>query len=451
MTITLPEKNLPTIAIVGRTNVGKSTLFNRLIENRKALVSPIAGTTRTNNISTFFWRGQETLLIDTGGLDFIKGDLLEKEILRQIERALKESGVIIFLIDLKENILPQDKEWARMLKKIKTPIVLAGNKADNQKIREKSRDKEWLKLGFGEPQPISSVNGSGIGDLLDEAIKKLKTTENRHVEKIEPLARVAIIGRPNVGKSTLFNALIGEERVITSSIAHTTRESYDTLIIKDEKAFLFVDTAGIRRKANVKRGIESGGVGQAIESVAKSDLSLLVLDAGEPFTTQDKHLIQMISSKKKGLIVIVNKWDLVTDKDTDTQVILKRQLFELFPPLSFAPVLFVSALTHKNVDDIYEQIEKATRNSRQIIDEKILTEFMKNSVRQHLPTVGRGVRHPYLYSFKQVDINPPTFEITIKQKTSLHESYLKFMENNLRREFDFSGTPVVVYVKKIKI
>lgn len=451
MSITIPEKMLPTIAIVGRTNVGKSTFFNRLMEQKKALVSDVAGTTRTSNVGIFKWRGEKYRLIDTGGVDFIK-DTLEQEIKKQVTTALKEANLVIFLVDLKQDPLPQEKEWARALRMLKTPVILIGNKADNSKIRTQAHNPEWLELGFGEPFPISAANGSGVGDILDVIIKQIKTPKSAGKLKLKksPI-KISLIGRPNVGKSTLFNALIGEERVITSPIAHTTRESHDTLIIRDEKPYVFVDTAGIRKKSKISRGLEEGGVNQANESITNSDLTLLVLDASEPFTTQDKHLIQLITEKRKGLIIVINKWDLVKDKTSDTPVIITKQLFSLFPPLSFAPVVFVSALSHKNVQDLFSLIDKVNSNLHRNLEETELRNFMESLVFRKLPTRGKGVRHPKIFALRQMAVQPPTFEVTIKQKTSLHESYLKFIQNNLRQAFDFEGAPIVVYVRKIRV
>jgi len=451
MSLTIPEKLLPTIAIVGRTNVGKSTFFNRLLEQKKALVSTIAGTTRTSNVGIFKWRGKKYRLIDTGGIDFTK-DSLEKEIHKQIATAFKEADLVVFLVDLKQELMPQENEWAKELRNIKIPVFLVGNKADNTKLRARAHNSEWLRFGFGEPFPVSSSNGSGIGDCLDIILEKMnKKTDNSKLDLKHKPIKISLIGRPNVGKSTLFNAIIGEDRVVTSPVAHTTRESHDVLVILDDKPYVFVDTAGIRKKSKIDKGLEEGGVNQAITSIENSDVSLLVLDATEPFTAQDKHLIQVISTMRKGVIIIINKWDLVPEKNTQTQVIITKQLFTLFPPLAFAPVVFVSALTHKNVPNLFPLIEEVNDNCHRILEEKELAHFMESLIKRKLPTRGKGVRHPKIYALRQKDVTPPTFEVTIKQKTSLHENYLKFIENNLRKSFNFEGSPVVVYVRKIRV
>ncbi len=456
MSIVIPEKSLPTIAIVGRTNVGKSTLFNRLIEKRKALVSSVAGTTRTSNIDAMTWRGQQYRLIDTGGIDFDKTNILESEIQKQIKKAFGETDLIIFLVDLQAGTLPQEKLWAKQLHQQKIPILLIGNKADNAKTRQNAFNQEWLSLGLGAPLPISSANGSGTGDMLDFILKLLpKNTKKTKTTKIndekKPI-RVSILGRPNVGKSSLFNALIGEERVIISPIAHTTRESHDTLIIKDDEPYLFIDTAGLRRQARRVQGLETQGVAQTETSLANSDVALLLLDATGPLTAQDKDIISTISQEKhKGLIVVINKWDLIEDKYVELQIEVKERIFRLFSPLRFAPVVFVSAKTQENVIKIFPLIQTIQNSRNKTIDQKDLEYFMKGLARRRLPLKGRGVRHPKIYSLKQAAVAPPTFELSIKQKTSIHESYLRFIENNLRENFEFVGTPVIVYVRKARI
>jgi GTP-binding protein len=451
MSITLPEKSLPTIAIVGRTNVGKSTLFNRLVEKKKALVSNVAGTTRTSNIDTFFWRGKKYRLIDTGGLDYAKDIPLEEEIKKQITTALKEAQLILWVTDLRTGLLPQEKIWLKDLRRSKLPIILVGNKADNARARASIHDSEWLILGLGEPMPISSANGVGVGDLLDRAIKSLKFPRGRQTTLKTPPLRVALIGRPNVGKSTLFNALIGEERVIISDIAHTTRESHDTLVLVDDEPFLFVDTAGIRRHSRMERGLEEQGVGQAITTLARADVVLLLLDATAPFTAQDMHLVQIVQEKHKNLVLIINKWDLSDETGDEAKESALDQIYARYPFLQQVPAVFVSAKTKLSVHKIYNLIKLVYTNSQKEIEERTLRLYMKFLMKKHLPSRDRGTRFPKIYYLKQVGTNPPTFEVAVKQKTSLHESYLRYIANNLQEKFDFTGAPVVVYAKKIRV
>ncbi|MBI5023227.1 MAG: ribosome biogenesis GTPase Der [Candidatus Magasanikbacteria bacterium] len=455
MTIVLPEKQLPTIAIVGRTNVGKSALFNRLTEKRKAMVSKVAGTTRTSNVAPFLWRGITYRLIDTGGIDFDKKATYEKEIQTQIDKAIEEARAIIFLVDLQSGIMPQEKLWAQELRKIKIPIVFVGNKADNPKIRLQIHEQDWRKLGFGEPVPISAVNGSGVGDLLDVVIEKL-SPQIKSLKTIKPMekmaTRVAIIGRPNVGKSSLFNALIGEERVIVSPVPFTTRETHDTLMLLDGEPFLFLDTAGLRRQSRIKSSsLEKISARQTESGLRHTDLVLLVLDASEPFAGQDKRLSMLVKESQKSLIIVINKFDLFQDQGEEAEEKIRRDFALTFPFLAYAPIVFVSAKTHWRVHKVFEMIRKVMLGRGKTIEESVLADLMKRLIHHRLPTKGKGVRHPHIYSLKQVAIDPPTFQVAIKQKTSLHESYLRFIENQLRAEFNLIGTPVVVYAKKINI
>ncbi len=454
MSIIYPDKTIPAVAIVGRTNVGKSTLFNRIVGKNKAMTSGERGTTRTSNIDTFIWRGRTFRIIDTGGIDFDKNVPLEVEIKKQIEIALEQAQAIIFLVDAKEGLMPQEKEWARNLRQSKLPVFLIGNKADNPAGRSQLQNPEWLKLGLGEPLAVSAVSGSGVGDLLDVVIKKLKGAKSATLETKKKAIRVSIIGRPNVGKSTLFNSLIGEERVIISPVAHTTRESHDTLILKDDEPFLFVDTAGIRRRAHVQAGLEKMGVKQTVNSIMASDVVLLILDIEEPFNAQDKNLINLIGKKHKGLIIILNKWDLVAEAEASEEELRDQFLEQVsgyFPFLRYTPIIFVSAKTHLRVHKIFELIKTVAANRERIIDEEELRKFLLYLTKKHLPTRGKGTRYPKIYSLRQIAAMPPTFEVTIKQKTSLQESYLKYIVNELHKNYDFSGTPVIVYARKIKV
>jgi GTP-binding protein len=376
------------------------------------------------------------------------------EIKKQIKIALEEAQAIIFLVDAKEGLMPQEREWARALRQSRLPIFLTANKADNPAARERIHNPEWLKLGLGEPMPVSAASGSGVGDLLDVVIKKLKGAPGAKPRTKEKAIRVSIIGRPNVGKSTLFNALIGEERVIISPIAHTTRESHDTLILKDGEPFLFVDTAGIRRRARVQAGLEKMGVNQTISTIMASDVVLLVLDIEEPFNAQDKNLINLIGKKHKGLIIIINKWDLVAEAEASEEELREKfleQVSDYFPFLKYTPIIFISAKTHLRVHKIFDLIKMVAANRQKQIGDDELRRFLLYLTRKHLPTRGKGARYPKIYSLKQIDVAPPTFEVAIKQKTSLQESYLKYIANELQKRYDFSGTPVIVYARKIKI
>lgn len=451
--VTIVDQKLPTVVLVGRVNVGKSSLFNRIMEQRQAIVSDIAGTTRTRNVGAALWRGKVFRLIDTGGLTFSEDVPLETEIISQTEIALKEADVIIFLADIQSGVLPQEKELAKRLlkKKDHQPIILVANKADN--IREHSRiyDPEWKKLGLGEPLPVSASNGSNVGDLLDLLFKHFNKLKRRPKETVEtnPI-RVSIMGRPNVGKSSLFNKLIGEERVIVSPWPHTTREPHDLLVEIDGQQIVFVDTAGIRRKVKVSGELEQIGIVKSIATIASSDIVLLVLDAHEPITDQDQQLAGLLREHTRSVILVVNKWDLAEDNSDQFRNEVKADLYGSFPHLKFAPIVFVSSKTEYRVHQIFPLIKEAWAGRQIVVDDEQLKEFLKQTVRKHLPTRGKGVRHPRIVSLTQLGYNPPMFEIVVKSNTSLHLSYVHFIENQLRQKFGFFASPIIMKLSKVK-
>ncbi len=441
----------PTIALVGRTNVGKSTLFNRLIEKQKALVSDVSGTTRTRNTGILYWRGEAIMVVDTGGLTFENELLFEREVLEQSELALAEADVVVFVVDVQIGTLPQEKELAKRLRKLNKPVVVVANKADTDNWRTHAFSHEWSALGFGDPLPVSAANGSGIGDMLD-AVHQLLPLRQDHSCALEReiAARVTIIGKPNVGKSSLLNALAGAREVIVSEIPHTTRESFDVDILHDDKYFRFIDTAGIRKKARVQKGLEKLGVADSIRSFDDAQVALLVLDATEPFSSQEKHLMSLIEGKHAGIVVIVNKWDLVEDHSQEARSLFIKMIHGYYPFLTWAPIIFVSAKSGTKVHQIFETVERVVQQRKKIIEPDVLETWLKTVTKKHRPSRGKGSRHPKVLSFSQVATEPPVFEAVIKYKTSVHDSYIHFLENQLREHFDFEGTPVTVYIRKYK-
>jgi GTP-binding protein len=441
----------PKIVLVGRANVGKSSLFNCLLEKPVALVSPIAGTTRDRIYGEGIWRGTYITFIDTGGPTKTQTNKISqyflKEIKRQIQIALDEADLIFFIIDLKEGLTAQDFEVAAMLKKIQKPVILVGNKADNPKIREKAEEAEWLKLGFGKPQPVSAANGTGTGDLLDKAFEILKTQKKLKIEEKEEgkLIKVAIIGKPNVGKSSLLNALLGEERVIVSEIPFTTREPHDTLFTYKNQKFLLVDTVGIRKKAKIAPGIEKIGVERTIERLEKSDIALLVTDVSIPLAKQDNFLAGLVLEKEKGIIIIANKWDLIPKKDTAT---FSQYYRRFFPYLTWAPIIFVSAKTGEKVKKIIDLILQVKEEREKILRPEELSQFLKSLIKEHQFKI-KGATSK-ITSFQQVGINPPKFLLTIISKEILPKAFIKFIEKRLREKFGFIGTPIEVKIKQIK-
>ncbi len=468
------------IAIVGRTNVGKSTLFNRIIEESKALVSEIPGTTRDIQTAATTWRGETFLLVDTGGLDTGPTDEIKTKVRLQAEKIIKRARLIIFVVDTRTGLLPQDKELARDLLRAKKPLIFVANKADSAKLRLIGLEKEWLGLGLGSPMPISAVTGIGVGDLLDNVFDKLQKTG---AEKIKPAVKIAIIGKPNVGKSSLLNAIVGEERFITSSKPHTTREPVDTLIfysprrapstevktspldkemVGEKIPILLVDTAGIRKRARVTPGLEQAGVSRSLEAVRRADIVLLVLDLSEPVGTQDKHLAGLLAEKQKGVIILGNKWDLVSAKFKNQNAkpkyaarrhesldkTYKNLIYKNLPMLNYAPVIFTSALERKNVHKILEAALTVYGRMRLEFDEKELLKFWEKLA--STPIAGGGVRHPRLYSFKQTWKNPPRFHIAVRERAPLNPAYLRFLEKKMREWYDLEGVPIQVLSKNIK-
>lgn len=448
----MTSNSLPTVALIGRTNVGKSTLFNRMIEQSKALVSATAGTTRDRNDGECLWRGKTIRMVDTGGLDVNKRDEIEKNILIQSELAMKEADVILFVVDLKNPPLPSDLELASKLWKTKTPIIVVGNKAEKAAERRRAHQPDWRLRGLPAPIAVSATQGSGVGDLLDLVYEKLNEIGKQPVDYKElDATRVAVIGKPNVGKSTLLNALVGTDRFITSSIAHTTREPNDVLLHVGDKNYLIYDTAGMRKHARINQagGLEKMAVDKNEWVIRQSDVSLLVLDATEPIGTQEKHLAGILGDSGAGVIIIVNKWDLVADKDVSTMNEYRKYLAGELPFITWAPIMFVSALTKQRTSTIFKMIDEVNHNRSIELDMKELDGFLHEALRTHLPSLGKGKNPPKVMGLKQVSTKPPKFDLTLKaQRTdALHPSYLRFIENRLRVLHDFKGTPINIKVR----
>lgn len=447
------KKNpIPTVALVGRTNVGKSSLFNKMIEQRKALVSDIAGTTRDRNEGDCLWRGHVIKLVDTGGLDVDYADEIEENIVMQAELAIKRADLILFVVDLKSGALPQEKGLAEKLAASKKPVIVVGNKAEKHAERMSVNDPEWQFPNLPIPVPVSAVRGSGVGDLLDEIYEKLEERGKPPVEPREVNAtKVAVIGKPNVGKSTLLNSILGEDRFITSPIAHTTREPNDMLVTVNDKQYIFIDTAGMRKKGKVKKagGLEAAAVRRNERVVKIADVTLLVLDATQPIGTQEKTLAGFLKASGSAVIVIVNKWDLVEDKKTNTMNEYRDYIAASLPFVGWAPVMFVSALTKQRVKNVFEEIEKAQKNRLVEIPQDELDEFLARAIVRHKPKKQKGPRPPKVLGIKQVRTGPPTFDLVIKSKRTdtIATAYIRYLQNQMRLHFNLVGTPVKIHVR----
>jgi len=455
------DSKLPSVVIFGRTNVGKSTLFNCLIEKQQALVSKIEGTTRDSNIGQVSWRSKTFTLVDTGGiidLKYLTGQLrlrseaskklktddIEAKVQQQARDYLKRADLILFLVDNKTGLLPQDKQMALLLKKIlpaTNNIFLIANKVDS--IKQQPKTAEFHQLALGDPIPVSAANGSGTGDLLDIVAKKIKATSYKL--QATSSIKVCIIGKPNVGKSSLLNAILGYQRIIVSSTPHTTREPQDTDIVYKEHFIKLIDTAGISKKGTKTKGLEKYGIAKSLVALRKSDLALIILDISENITHQDAKLIEEIISRKKSLILIANKWDLVQERNTKQYT---NYIYSKLPFVLFAPIQFTSALTGEKVKKVLDLILKISEQRQLQLSDSQLSHFLNRIVKLHRPTKGKGTKHPRIYSLKQISANPPKFEIRIGIKDSLHFSYLRFIENRLREKYGFLGTPITMKIIK---
>ncbi|MFH1142118.1 MAG: ribosome biogenesis GTPase Der [Candidatus Uhrbacteria bacterium] len=438
---------LPKIAIIGRTNVGKSTLFNRLVERQEALVSKIPGTTRDRNEADCLWRGRIIRLIDTGGLDVNFNDQIEADIAKQARLAMAQADLILFVVDLIDGMLPLDQTLAQELAKSNKPVIVVGNKLD--KARGQKEQWQWP---LDEPFPISAARGTATGDLLDliyDALKKIKKAPAEIVEATD--TRVCVIGKPNVGKSSIINSILGEERFIVSPVAHTTREPNDTLVEIGNKHYILIDTAGIRKLAKVKKAhsLESSSVRKSIGVLRSSDVALFVIDVSEKPTVQDKSLAGLIIDAQVGVILVANKWDLIKDKDTKTMKEFSENLKRDFPFFTWAPVIFTSAVTGQRVKKVFDLVDQVQRARYTEIDQKELDQFFVKATNKQKPLRGKGAGHPKLLGIKQTGIAPPVFVVTLKgkYKEALNKSYLRYLENSLRREFNLIGTPVRVGVR----
>lgn len=447
MTITPPK-----VVIIGRTNVGKSTLFNRLIEKQKSLVSDIPGTTRDRFEGDCIWRGQVIRLVDTGGLDVDQSNIVDKNAVEQTKHAIKEADVILFVVDLKSGMQKEDRDLAKLVSRAKAPVIVAGNKADTKTVRAKADDAEWFRWEFGSPNPISSTRGVGTGDLLDLIYEKLAEIEKpaADIEDVSNI-RVAVLGRPNIGKSSLLNAVIGHHRFITSDEDHTTREPNDSLLEVDGHSYLFIDTAGVRKMARIHAGksqLESAGVRRSIHAVERAHVVLFVIDISKSIHSQDKHLGGLLADTKASVIIVANKWDLIPDKDPNTINKYQEYIRAHLPMLDFAPIVFTAANTGKRVQGIFDVIDTVYKNRFTELDHRETHKFISRAIKRHLPSRGKGAAHPRVTSFLQVRVDPPTFRLGIKQehKQSLNDSYLRFLENLMRKHYPLEGTPMRIFV-----
>ena len=433
----------PIVAIIGKPNVGKSTFFNYLVGSRVSIVEDTPGVTRDRIYADSNWRGRNFTLIDTGGIEPESDDIILKQMREQANLAINMADVIIFLTDLKQGVTAADREIALMLKKSGKPIVLVCNKADNYE-RDKNDVYEFYNLGLGEPMPISAANAIGIGDVLDAIYEKFPPKENDEDEY--DIIKVAVIGKPNVGKSSLINKILGEKRTIVSDIAGTTRDAIDTYFENDEGKYVLIDTAGIRKKNKVNERIEKFSVMRSLLAIERADVCLMLIDANDGVTDQDAKIAGEAHEAGKGIIIVVNKWDEY-EKTTGTLENYKKEIYQKLSYLSYAPIIFISAKTGQRVDKLFGMINEVAKQNAMRINTSVLNQVINEAIAIVQPPTDKGKRLKILYG-TQVSTKPPTFVIFVNSKDLFHFSYERYLVNQIRKEFGLEGTPIRIIARE---
>lgn len=434
----------PIVAIVGRPNVGKSTLFNQLVGERISIVDDQPGVTRDRIYADTEWLNRKITLVDTGGIDVDSQDQLVLQMRQQANVAIDTSDVVIFLVDGKEGMTPADEEVANLLRKSNKPIVLAVNKIDAP--HEEDMLYEFYNLGIGDPISISASHKRGLGDLLDAVIKHLP--EQKVQDEDEDVIKIAVLGKPNVGKSSIVNKLLGEERVIVSDIPGTTRDAIDTPFVVNGQKYIIIDTAGIRRKSRISEELERYSVIRALAAIRRCDVALLVIDATEEVTEQDKRIAGLIHEEGKGCIIIMNKWDLI-EKDTNTMNEFRKRLANDLAFMQYAPSLFTSARTGQRLNNIIEMVNQVYAQCTFRISTGVLNECIADAVAFTEPPTDKG-RRLKIYYGTQVAVKPPTFVLFVNDPDLMHYSYLRYLENQFRKSFGLEGTPIRFILRQRK-
>ena len=432
----------PIIAIVGRPNVGKSVLFNRIVGRKKAIVEDEPGVTRDRNYADVEWEKNAFTLIDTGGFEPVSKDRMFIQMREQCQLAMDEADVILFVMDGKEGLTPSDKEITDILRRLNKPVFYIVNKIDIPKHEEKTF--EFYGLGVEEIHSISAEHGYGVGGLMDEVIKALpRLTEEKWGQDV---AKVAVVGRPNVGKSSLINRLLGYKRVIVDEAPGTTRDAIDTLFVRDGKRYVLIDTAGIRRKSRISLRLEKYSIVEALRTIDRSDVALLLLDSKEGVTDQDSHIGGFIHEKGKGCILLVNKWDLI-EKESNTMVEYERRVYSNLKYLSYAPILFISAFTGQRVKKVLDVVDRVAEQAKKKIPTSQLNKRLGQWVENFPPPLHRNRRVKLNY-ITQVSIIPPTFAIYTNSPDGIHFSYERFLINQIREAFGYEGVPIRLKFRK---
>ena len=435
----------PIVAIIGRPNVGKSTFFNYLAGNRISIVEDTPGVTRDRVYAETNWRGRNFTLIDTGGIEPESEDIILSQMREQANLAIEVADVIIFLTDIRQGVTSADHEITLMLRKSNKPIVLVCNKADNYE-KDKENIYEFYNLGIGEPHAISSTNAIGIGDVLDAVYEHLPPKDSD--EEDEDYIRVAVIGKPNVGKSSLINKILGENRTIVSDIAGTTRDAIDSYFENDKGKYILIDTAGIRKKNKVNERIEKYSVMRSLLAIERADVCLMLIDANEGVTEQDTKIAGEAHEAGKGIIIVVNKWDEI-EKETGTLEKYKKEIYNKLAYLSYAPIIFISAKTGQRVEKLFDMINEVAKQNALRVSTSVLNQVINEAIAIVQPPTDKGKRLKILYG-TQASTKPPTFVIFVNNKDLFHFSYERYLVNQIRKEFGLRGTPIRILVREKK-
>lgn len=434
------------VAIVGRPNVGKSTLFNRLTKSRRAIVNDEAGTTRDRQYGKSDWNGQEFSVIDTGGWVINSTDVFEDEIKRQVVLAIEEADIILFLVDIQSGITDMDMEVAQILRRSTKPVILVSNKSDTHDLQYDAA--EFYKFGLGDPFTISALNGLGTGDLMDELVSKFNNDPISNAEDLElDLPRFAVVGRPNAGKSSIINAFIGEERTIVTDIAGTTRDSIYTRFNKFGHDFYLVDTAGIRKKAKVHEDLEYYSVIRSIRAIENADVCILMLDATRGIESQDLNIISLVQKNKKGIVVCVNKWDLIENKENNDIKHYEKSIRERLAPFVDFPIIFTSATTKQRILKVLDTAVMVFENKKRKVPTAKLNEYLLPIIQNYPPPALKGKYIKIKYVTQLPNTQVPTFVFFANLPQYVKEPYRRFLENKIRAKWDFSGTPIQVFIR----
>ncbi len=433
----------PIVAVVGRPNVGKSTLFNRLAGERISIVQDTPGVTRDRIYADAEWLNRKFTLIDTGGMEIGSEEIIQRQILQQAEIAIETADVILFVTDVKTGVTDDDRQVANLLRRTKKPVVLAVNKVDSVK-RDTMDIYEFYELGIGDPLPVSAGQALGLGDMLDEMVKHFP--ENTGTDEDDDAIKVAIIGKPNVGKSSLINKILGEDRLIVSNIPGTTRDAVDSPITIDGQKYIFIDTAGMRRKSKIKEEIRRFSIIRAVAAVERCDVAVLLIDANEGVTDQDTKIAGIAHERGRAALIAVNKWDSI-EKDDKTMNRYLKDIANELAYMAYAPRVFISAQTGQRIDRMLEMIQTVHQNHALRISTGVLNEVLIEATAMQQPPADKG-RQLRLYYMTQVSVKPPTFVIFVNERGLFHFSYRRYIENQLREAFGFVGTPIHFIVRE---